>query len=148
MLAVNNSKFGKSRQVPLHPSTIDALDTYLQLLHTPLDLGVGVQLGNATGGYVEAGHGWDLEGGPELRVDGGLRLAVIAGSLEHRSLAVIPFALFTARGDEFYAGLWADTWIMAPPLYRCGEACFGPYQPAAFALMGGAVVGFNYDSAR
>lgn len=31
MLAVNNSKFGKSRQVPLHPSTIDALDTYLQI---------------------------------------------------------------------------------------------------------------------
>ena len=43
-----------------------SLDSYFQLVHDPIDLGFGLQLGNATGLYLEAGRGWATAGGPGL----------------------------------------------------------------------------------
>ena len=62
VLAVNDSKFGKSRRVPLHPSTIDALTAYLQVRdhHAthPSDAAVFISAAGRRLRYDNFHHSW------------------------------------------------------------------------------------------
>lgn len=49
ILTVRNGKFGKSRELPLHPTTVAALDTYLRRDDRPSEGTVKVLLSNSTG---------------------------------------------------------------------------------------------------
>ncbi len=49
ILTVRNGKFGKSRELPLHPATVAALDTYLRRDDRPGEANLKVLLSNSTG---------------------------------------------------------------------------------------------------
>lgn len=61
ILAVNDSKFGKSRRVPLHPSTVDALNAYLHIRAQATDRGEAAVFISSTGRrlrYDTFHHSW------------------------------------------------------------------------------------------
>jgi integrase len=49
ILTVRNGKFGKSRELPLHPTVVTALDTYLRRDDRPRPAKLTVLLSNSTG---------------------------------------------------------------------------------------------------
>ena len=49
ILTVRNGKFGKSRELPLHPTVVTALDTYLRRDDRPRQANLTVLLSNSTG---------------------------------------------------------------------------------------------------
>ncbi len=125
--------------VPLAPenaAVASGLDVYGQLLHSPLDLGVGAVLGYAPVLYVQGGHGFEL-GAHRLGIDIGLRTGATVRT-------VAPFILGSYEVYGMSLGLWAEQEIITKEIKMVPG--FGlsddQYGDSHFAV--GCSIGYRY----